>query len=396
VNGGLDDLAQLTPDLASLGWDEELDAWAEAAELELGTEDDAADGDGMGDEAADRLIRGRLAQVTRGYSVIFTGGDALLAASGSARFVSDDVPATGDFVLVSHDPEDGPVIAAIAPRRTELQRRASGRVPEPQVLAANADEVFVMHGLDRELNLRRLERQLVVAWDSGATPVVVLTKADTVDDPAAVVERARAVAPEVDVLAVSIISGDDLDAVAGHVPPGRSVALLGPSGIGKSSLVNALSAGRVQRIGEVRAADRRGRHTTVTRDLIPLPDRGLVIDAPGVREIGLWQAYDGLKKAFPEITAAAATCRFTDCDHQAEPDCGVRASLADGAIAPRRLEHWHELGAELALQEDQLEEFAWRAESRDRAAAEDERDATRSSRRSRTRRSRGRGRRRGR
>ncbi len=376
-SGDLDDLAQLTPDLTSLGWTDELGRWAEGIEAEIG--DDA--------------VRGRIARVSRGFSVVFTGGDAVLAASGSDRGDLFDGPATGDFVVVGRDPEDGPVVAAIADRRSVLQRRASGRVPEAQVLATNIDAVFVMHGLDRPMNPRRLERQLVVAWDSGAEPVVVLTKADTIDDPDGAEAEAEAVAPGVDVLAVSTVSGRNLDAIRRRLEDHRAVALLGLSGIGKSTLVNALSDGRVQRTGEVRAADKRGRHTTVTRDLIPLPGGGLVIDAPGVREIGLWQAYEGLDRAFSEISEAALRCRFADCEHQAEPGCGVRAGLtaaADGGaepIAERRLEHWRELQAELALQETQLEEFNRRAESRDRAGAEDERDGARSTRRSRGRRS---------
>lgn len=374
MSGSLDDLAVLTPDLASLGWTDDLDTWA----------DSLGDGD---------LIRGRLARVDRGFSLVFTGGDAILAASGSARAALGAVPATGDFAVITDDPEDGPTVAALAERRTVLQRRAPGRVPEPQVLAANADAVFVMHGLDRPLNLRRLERQLVVAWDSGAEPVVVLTKADTVDDAERVVTEAAAVAPGVDVVAISTVSGVGIDDIARHFDGHRSVALMGLSGIGKSSLVNALSAGRVQRTGEVRASDRRGRHTTVTRDLIPLPDGGLVIDAPGVREIGLWQAYSGLELAFPEIAEAAAECRFNDCEHEAEPGCEVRARLVDGSIPERRLEHWRDLRAELELQETQLEAFARRSESRDRAEAEEARDRTRSSRRSRSRRPSGRSRR---
>lgn len=368
----LDDLARLTPDLGSLGWTGRHDAWAESVMAELAG--DEADVEGP-------VYRGRVAQVSRGFSLVFTGGDAILAASGSTRTRTEHAPATGDFVVMADDPEDGPHIVDIAPRSSVLARRAAGRVPEPQVLATNIDRVFVMHGLDRELNLRRIERQLVVSWDSGATPVVVLTKADVIDESDGdlddMVAEVEAAAPGAAVLAISNVTGQGMSEIESLVTADVTVALLGLSGIGKSTLVNRLSGGAVQRTGEVRAADRRGRHTTATRDLIPIPDHGLIIDTPGIREIGLWQAYDGLALAFPEIHQAAAECRFADCAHDNEPDCGVQDALAAGAIEPRRLEHWQELKAELALQESQLEDFARRAESRDRADAERRRDSER-------------------
>lgn len=370
-----DDLVRLTPDLASLGWDEELDRWAAATAADLAEDQGGDDADDRGAE----LLPGRIAQVSRGYSLVFTGGEAILAASASIRSQADMDPATGDFVLVHDDaadgaPEDGPVLAAIAARRSALTRRAAGRVPAPQVLAANIDDVFVMHGLDRELNIRRIERQLVLAWQSGAEPVVVLTKADTVDEHQAAVDEVRSVSPGVEVLAVSTVTGHNLDRIVERVATGRTVAMLGLSGIGKSTLINELTGGRVQRTGEVRASDRRGRHTTVTRDLIPIPDGGFMIDTPGLREIGLWQAYDGMARTFPEIAGEVAHCRFADCEHEAEPGCAVQAGVADGLIPARRLEHWRDLQAELDLQEEQLEEFARRSESRDRAEVERRRD----------------------
>jgi ribosome biogenesis GTPase len=359
----VDDLVELTPDLASLGWDDDLDAWA--------VEIEGPSGSPSGEAEPGEVLRGRIARVSRGFSLVFTGGSALLAASGSNRVSLDLVPATGDFVIVRHEPDDGPCITAIAPRRSALQRRAPGRIPEPQILAANADTVFIMHGLDRDLNLRRIERMLVVAWDSGAEPVVVLTKADLDPEVEATVEQVQAISAGVEVLAISNVADRGLDRVRELIGPNRSIALLGPSGVGKSTLVNNLSNGVVQLTGEVRAADRRGRHTTVTRDLVPLPEGGFLLDAPGIREIGLWQAYTGIAKAFPEITEAAQSCRFADCDHLQEPGCGVTAARADGTVVERRLDHWRELMAELDLQETQLTEFARRSESRDRAEAED-------------------------
>ncbi len=351
-----DDLSRLTPDLDSLGWTKRLDRWVGASEPDA---------------------KGRIARTTRGFSLVFTGGDAVLASSSSVRSSAGLAPATGDFVTIVDDPDDGPSIDRIAKRRTALTRRAPGRVPEPQVLAANIDDVFVMHGLDRPLNLRRLERQLVIAWQSGARPFVLLTKADEVGHHEEAVESIQRVAPGVETLAISTLTGRNIDRVRSRFTAARTVALIGLSGIGKSTLVNELSGGAVQRTGEVRAADRRGRHTTVTRDLIPLPGGGIVIDTPGIREVGLWQASEGLAKTFPEIAAVAEACKYADCQHQGEPGCEVRVGRLDGHIAERRLDHWRELQAELDLQNSQLEEFARRSESRGRADAERRRDGER-------------------
>lgn len=363
----IDDLALLTPDLEALGWDDELEEWASQVA--------AVDSE---------RARGRIARVSRGFSLVFTGGDAVLAASGSTRISTGLVPATGDYVIVADDPEDGPSLAAIAPRRSALTRRAAGRIPEPQVLASNIDDVFVMQGLDVDVNLRRIERQLVVAWDGGAEPVVVLTKADQTDDPAQAVADVEAIAPGVTVVAISTVTGQGIDVISDRVSAGRTVALMGLSGIGKSTLVNELTDGVVQRTGEVRAADHRGRHTTVTRDLIPIPEGGFIIDTPGIREIGLWQAYEGMARTFPEISGEIDQCRFADCEHENEPDCAIRAGLAEGLIPERRLQHWRDLMAELDLQESQLDEYARRSESRDRADAERRRDSERPNKRSRT------------
>lgn len=352
----IDDLSKLAPTLDSVGWDDDLDDW-------------------LGGQSSDS--HGRIARSTRGFCLVFTGGEAVMAASSSVRSTSGMAPSTGDFVAVVDDPEDGPMVSAIAPRRTALTRRAPGKVPEPQVLAANVDAVFVMHGLDRPVNLNRLERQLVIAWSSGATPVVLLTKADEVNHSEEAVETISTIAPGVETLAISTVTGRNIDAVEKHFTGARTVALLGLSGIGKSTLVNELSGGEVQRIGEVRTTDRRGRHTTVTRDLVPLPKGGIVIDTPGIREIGLWQAGDGLEKTFPEITGAAAACRFSDCQHRKEPGCEVMKAKGDGVITERRLIHWNELRAELELQNQQLEDFDRRTESRSRADAERRRDGER-------------------
>lgn len=346
---------QPVPSLAELGWTKRHQTWADGIEHDF---------------------CGRIARTSRGFCVVFTGDEPVLAASSSIRADLGFAPATGDFVTVSV--VDGePVISGIAERSTELTRRAPGRVPEAQVLAANVDAVFVMHGLDRPINLRRLERQLVIVWQSGAVPVVLLTKADEVNHHEEAVQSIQAIAPGVEVLAISTITGRNIDAVRRHFTGTRTIALLGLSGIGKSTLINELSGGAVQRTAQVRATDKRGRHTTVTRDLIPLPGGGIGVDTPGIREIGLWQAYDGIDRTFAEIAEATRHCRFSDCEHQREPGCGVREARSNGLITERRLDHWRELVAELDLQEEQLEDFRRRSEHRDRAEVDRKQNAER-------------------
>jgi len=374
----LDDLARVLPDLGSLAWTDEHERWKDdwITERERNNDDHPS-------SDLPPVTPGRIAQVARGYSVVFVGGEAVLAASSSQRTRGGLAPATGDFALVEDHPQDGPSVVSIANRRTALARRSPGRFPEMQVLAANIDTVLILHGLDRAINERRLERELVVAADSGAEPVVVLTKADTIKDLDQRLEAVTTIAGGFSVVAISSITGEGLTNLAPYLTPHSTTALFGASGVGKSSLVNALSNGTVQRTGEVRATDQRGRHTTVTRDLIPLPGGALIVDTPGIREIGLWQAYDGLAQTFPEITAAMEHCGFRDCAHEHEPSCGVQAEIERGRILERRIEHYRQLAAELALQEEQLTEAARIAESHQRADAEDRQDNVRPNRRAR-------------
>ncbi|NNE96549.1 MAG: ribosome small subunit-dependent GTPase A [Acidimicrobiales bacterium] len=352
-------MTRLAPDLASLGWTAKLDRWAAKQDAEL---------------------KGRVARTHRGTCVVFVGdNNVVTATSASIRSRTGLAPATGDFVTIRADEEnDGEyLISAIAARKTALTRRAPGRVPEPQILAANIDDVFVMQGMDRPVNFPRLERLLVIAWDSGAEPVVLLTKADQVNDPDAAVRAIQEIAPGVQCLAISTHTGRNIDAVQDRIFGTRTVALIGLSGIGKSTLVNTLSGGEVQRTGQVRAVDRRGRHTTVTRDLIPLPNGGIVVDTPGIRELALWEAREGLAKAFPRIHEASKHCKFSDCTHHREPDCAVLRLTRERVVNKRRVDHYLKLQAELDEQDQQKAEFARKAENRAKVSAEERVDRRR-------------------
>ena len=247
-------------------------------------------------------------------------------------------------------------IHAILPRRGRFSRKAAGDETREQVLAANVDTVFLVTGLDGDYNPRRIERYLVTAWDSGADPVVLLSKADLCEDVPARVAEIESVAPGVPVHAVSSLRREGLEAVRGYMHTGRTVALLGSSGAGKSTLINALLGEERLRTREVRESDSRGRHTTTRRELILLPGGGLVIDTPGMRELSLWQADEGLPATFDDVAALAAGCAFKDCRHESEPRCAVRAAVAAGGLAAERLESWRKLEGErryLEIKEDQ-------------------------------------------
>lgn len=257
-------------------------------------------------------------------------------------------PAVGDWVAARLAQDGDGTIAAVLPRASAFVRKAAGEAAEEQVVAANVDTVFVVAGLDGDWNPRRIERYLVAAWDSGAVPVVVLNKADLLGDAAARVAEMEAVAIGAAVVALSALGGFGLEALDPWLAPGATVALIGSSGVGKSTLVNALAGEDRQATQAVREADSRGRHTTTWRELVPLPGGALLVDTPGMRELQLWdEGGDGLDGAFPDVANLAAACRFGDCAHEAEPGCAVRAALASGALEGARFESWRKLQREL-------------------------------------------------
>jgi ribosome small subunit-dependent GTPase A len=274
---------------------------------------------------------------------------SVLGAQGEARVhpaaaLYDDAglagPAVGDWVAVR-----GELAVAVLPRRSAFTRTVAGRSSAAQVVAANLDVVLVVEALVGAARLRRVERYLAVAWSSGATPVVILTKADLCDDVPAAVEQVAEDALGVEVLPVSSVTGAGIAAVGALLGPGRTGAMVGPSGVGKSSLANAL-AGRV--LAETRDIrdDGRGRHTTTARELHVLPGGGLLVDTPGMRELGLYDDADGVETAYADVAELAAACRFRDCGHRTEPGCAVAAALDDGRLDPGRYSAWRKLQAE--------------------------------------------------
>jgi len=295
----------------------------------------------------DGLAPARVAVQHRGEYVVYTQNGELRAEVTGRLRNEEEQPAVGDWVAVALREDEGrATIHSILPRRSAFTRKVAWAETKPQVVAANVDIVFVVCGLDANYNVRRIERYLTLAWESGAQPVVLLTKADLCDDVEARVYEVESVAFGVPVHSVSAPRGDGVESVRAYVTHGKTAALLGSSGVGKSTLVNALVGEDLLATQEVRE-DGRGRHTTSHRQLVPLPEGGLVLDTPGMRELQLWDADSGLEAAFQDLETLAGQCRFADCEHQREPDCAVRAALADGTLEVERFESWRKLQREL-------------------------------------------------
>jgi ribosome biogenesis GTPase len=306
--------------------------------------------------AADGCVPGRVASEHQHlYRVLAEAGELVAAVSGRFRHEHDrraDYPAVGDWVALAPRPEERRgTIHGVLPRRSRFSRREAGEDGAEQVVAANVDTVFLAMGLDLNYNLRRLERALLLARESGARPVVLLTKTDLCDDVPGRVAEAAASASGAPVHALSPKRAEGLEALALYLAPGRTVALLGSSGVGKSTLINALLGEERQRTRDVRAKDARGRHATSHRELVPLPGGALVVDTPGMREMQLWAEESALPGTFAEIDALAAGCAFRDCRHVAEPRCAVRAAVAEGRLPAARLESYRKLQRELAALE---------------------------------------------
>ena len=302
------------------------------------------------------LLPARVAEEQRGsYRILTEHGPRYAELSGRFRHRADggetDVPCAGDWVMArvpfvsqergtsSGDPS---LIHRLLTRKTSFTRRAAGTRTVPQVVAANVDTFFLVQSLNRDLNLRRLERYLALLWESGAEPVLVLSKADLCDDPEPLARAARDAAIGVTVLVVSARADNGLDPLLPYLGSGRTAALIGSSGVGKSTIVNRLVGEDVMEVREIRDDDR-GRHTTTSRHLVLLPSGGMLLDTPGMRTVLLWEGQEGLDQTFEDIAAIAATCRFSDCGHGTEPGCAVQAALESGALAPERWQSYLKL-----------------------------------------------------
>lgn len=301
------------------------------------------------------------------YRVETENGEYLAEVSGKYRFEAEsreDYPAVGDWVVLSERPsERKATIQALLPRFSKFSRKAAGLTTEEQIVAANVDTVFLVQSLNYDFNARRLERYLIMAWESGATPVIVLTKADLCEDVAARIKDVEAVALGVPVFAVSVKDETGLEELAPYFTTGKTVALLGSSGAGKSTLTNFLLGEEKQVIQEVRGDDDKGRHTTTYRELYLLPTGGLVLDTPGMRELQLWEA-DGatVGQSFQDVEELAEQCYFRDCKHENEPSCAVREAIREGTLEEARYQSYVKLQRELAYLERKTNKRAQLAE----------------------------------
>jgi ribosome biogenesis GTPase / thiamine phosphate phosphatase len=319
------------PSLADLGWDAER-AGAFVAWSQVGCNP------------------GRVTRVDRGSATVMTDAGPLRLPSGAPVGSGHVHIAVGDWVVV--DPAASQILEVL-PRRGCVTRAAAGKETAAQVVAANVDLVLIL-AIAEAPNLRRLERSLALAWQTGGVPVIVLTKSDTCGNPEESLLAVTEATLGVDIIAASSIDGMGIQTIRALIGPGRSAVLLGPSGVGKSTLLNCLVGSDVAATAEVRE-DGRGRHTTTFRQLVLLPGGGIVIDTPGIREIGLWEAVEGVDQVFADVSEAAAGCRFSDCRHEREPGCAVVAALQAGTLTADRVTSWKKLQRELHHQATRID-----------------------------------------
>jgi ribosome biogenesis GTPase / thiamine phosphate phosphatase len=296
------------------------------------------------------------------YRVWLEDGEYLCTLAGKLTFEAlgrEDLPAVGDWVAVKTSPgEMRGIIRGILHRKSKFSRKAAGLVTEEQIVAANVDTVFIVNSLNDDLNLRRIERYLLLAWESGSNPVIILSKADLVTDLQAKLDQVSSVAIGVPVIAVSVLEGTGTQELQPYLAPGKTVALIGSSGVGKSSLVNYFTGFEKQLVKEIRESDDKGKHTTTHREMVMLPGGAILIDTPGMREIQLWTSEEGISESFGDIEQYALACRFRDCSHKDEPGCAVLSAISDGLLDESRLLSYKKLQKELAFIDRKLDKKA--------------------------------------
>ncbi len=298
------------------------------------------------------FLPGRITNEQKGsYTLLSSDGEVAATLAGRFHYIhdeADDFPSVGDWVLYSdYDEGTKGIIHQVMPRRTVLARTSAGRGSSRQVIAANIDLVFIVQGLDRDYNVRRLERYRVLCAQGGITPAVVLNKSDIISDRRPFIEEISAATGDISVIFTSAVTGEGFDDLREVIKPGMTCGLVGSSGVGKSSIINRLLGAETQATAEVRPSDARGRHTTTSRQLFLLPDGGMVIDTPGMRELQLLDDDGALESAFDDIAELSHRCRYDDCTHTGEPGCAVRKAAEDGTLDPGRYENYLKMRREM-------------------------------------------------
>jgi len=286
------------------------------------------------------------------YKVYTVDGEYLAEVTGKLRHQATNramFPAVGDWVVVQElAGESKLIIQEVLPRQSKFSRKVAGGVTEEQIVAANVDTLFLVNALNHDFNVRRIERALILAWEGGAQPIIILSKGDLCDDIPSKISEVESVALGVPIHVITAIEEDGCEAVRQYIQPSKTIALIGSSGVGKSTLINRILGEELQRVNDVREGDDRGKHTTTHRQLLLIPEGGLIMDTPGMRELQLWDADEGVTSTFEDIDSLIAQCRFSDCNHNNEPGCALRAALTSGELAQSRYNNYLKMNRELA------------------------------------------------